>query len=255
MSALDRIITGADLRPPRILIHGGPGIGKSTFAASASRPLFVLTEDGLGTLDVPHFPLAQSFDEVMRSLAALYTEPHDFQTLVVDSLDWLEPHVWVKTCQANRWPDIEAPGYGKGYVAALTFWRQYLEGINALRLDRGMTIIQIAHSHIRRFDSPEVEPFDRYEIKLHRSASALLQEHSDVVLFAGYRISTIKSDVGFNKKVTRAVGSGERLLHTAERPSFLAKNRFSLPDTLPLSWQDFAAAMPHFTTKQDHDDE
>jgi AAA domain len=107
-----------------------------------------------------------------------------------------------------------------------------------------MAIVQIAHTDIKRFDSPESEPYDRYVIKLHTKASALLQEHSDIVLFANYRISTVKSDVGFNKKVTRALGSGERLLHTAERPAFLAKNRYALPETLPMSWAALAEAMP-----------
>ena len=208
--------------------------------------MFVLTEDGLGTLDVPHFPLARKFEDVMEALAALYSEPHDFKTVVIDSVDWLEPLIWVRTCQDNGWPSIEEPGYGKGYIAALGPWRDYLEGLNALRNERGMTVIQIAHTEIRRFDSPEHEPYDRYVIKLHARAAALLQEHSDVVLFANYRISTVKADVGFNKKVTRALGSGERVLYTAERPAFLAKNRFGLPDSLPLSWEAFAAAMPHF---------
>ena len=81
-------------------------------------------------------------------------------------------------------------------------------------------------------------------IKLHTRAAALLQEHSDVVLFANYRISTVKADVGFNKKVNRAMGSGERVIHTAERPAFLAKNRYGLPETLSLDWQTFAQAMP-----------
>mgnify|MGYP000007533672 FL=1 len=71
-----------------------------------------------------------------------------------------------------------------------------------------------------------------------------MQEHSDIVLFANYRISTVKADVGFNKKVNRAMGSGERVIHTAERPAFLAKNRYGLPETLPLDWQSFAQAMP-----------
>jgi hypothetical protein len=105
-------------------------------------------------------------------------------------------------------------------------------------------VIQLAHTDIRRFDSPEHEPYDRYVIKLHARAAALLQEHSDVVLFANYRVSTVKSDVGFNKKVTRALGSGERVLYTEERPAFLAKNRYGLPDVLPLDWPAFAAAMP-----------
>ena len=147
-------------------------------------------------------------------------------------------------CKDNGWASIEDPGYGKGYVAATDYWRQYIDGLNALRDDKGLTVIQIAHTDIKRFDSPEHEPYDRYVIKLHTRAAALLQEHSDVVLFANYRISTVKSDVGFNKKVTRALGSGERVLYTAERPAFLAKNRYGLPDVLPLDWQAFAAAMP-----------
>ena len=184
-------------------------------------PVFLLTEDGLGTLDVPHFPLARTFDEVMQALAFLYTEEHAFRTLVVDHIvDWLEPLVHSRVCKDQGWNSIEDAGYGKGYVHALDLWRQYIEGLNALRDDKGMTVIQIAHTDIKRFDSPRVPgPYDRYVIKLHTKASALLQEHSDVVLFANYRISTVKSDVGFNKKVTRALGSGERLLHTAERPA------------------------------------
>ena len=229
---------------PRILIHGVAGVGKTTFAAGAEHPVVVPTEDGLGALDVDHFPLARSFDDVMQALAALYTEPHDFRTVIVDSVDWLEPLVWKQACVENRWGSIEEPGYGKGYVAALDLWRQYLDGLNALRDERGMTVVQIAHTDIKRFDSPEHEPYDRYVIKLHARASALLQEHSDVVLFANYRISTVKSDVGFNKKVNRALGTGERVVHTAERPAFLAKNRYGLPETLPLDWQAFAAAMP-----------
>ncbi len=231
-------------KPPRILIHGVHGVGKTTFAAAAPDPVLILTEDGLGTLDVQHFPLAKTLDEVMQALASLYAEEHRFRTLVVDSVDWLEPLVWARVCQDLKLKSIEDAGYGKGYVAALDVWREYIEGLNALRDRKGMAIVQIAHTDIKRFDSPESEPYDRYVIKLHSKASALLQEHSDIVLFANYRISTVKSDVGFNKKVTRALGSGERLIHTAERPAFLAKNRYGLPDTLEMSWSALESAMP-----------
>ena len=242
--SLASLMRSTALAPPRVLMHGVAGIGKTTFASASDKPVFILTEDGLGTLGVPHFPLARSFDAVMEALAALYSEAHDFKTVVIDSLDWLEPLVWARACKNNGWASIEDAGYGKGYVAALDLWRQYLDGLNALRDERGLTIIQIAHTDIKRFDSPEHEPYDRYVIKLHARASALLQEHSDVVLFANYRISTVKSDIGFNKKVTRALGSGERLLFTAERPAFIAKNRYGLPDTLPMNWQAFYEAMP-----------
>jgi hypothetical protein len=233
------------LTPPRILLHGVAGVGKTTFAAKAREAVVVPVEDGLGTLEVDHFPLATSLADVTEALTALYSEPHEFRTVVIDSVDWLEPLIWKHVCATNKWGSIEAPGFGKGYAAALDVWREYLEALDALRTERGMTVIQIAHTDIKRFDSPEYEPYDRYVIKLHSRASALLQEHSDVVLFANYRLSTVKADVGFGKTVTRALGKGERVIHTAERPAFLAKNRYGLPDSLDLDWQAFAAAMPH----------
>ena len=244
--SLASLKTSTHLTPPAVIVHGVAGVGKTTFAADSDKAVAVCTEDGLGMLKIPHFPLARSFEEVIEALAALHSEPHEHRTLVVDSLDWLEPLIWQHACKINNWSTIEEPGYGKGYIAALDLWRQYLDWINALREDRRMMVVQLAHTDIKRFDSPEHEPYDRYVIKLHARAAALLQEHADVVMFANYRISTVKSDVGFNQKVTRALGSGERVLYTAERPAFLAKNRYGLPDVLPLDWDAFAAAMPKF---------
>ena len=113
-----------------------------------------------------------------------------------------------------------------------------------------MVVIQTAHSVIKRFDSPEHEPYDRFEIKLHAKASALVQEHSDCVLFANFRVSTTKSDVGFKKKVNRAVGAGERLMFTQERPAFLAKNRYSLPHELPMDWTTLQGHLTGTPTNQ-----
>ena len=244
--SLASLRSSTSLSPPRLLLYGVAGVGKTEFAAASPRPVILQTEDGLGRIEATTFGLLRSFDEIMEALGALYTEPHDFETLVVDSLDWLEPLVWQHTARTHNQPDIESFGYGKGYLAALDTWRSFLDGVNALRDERGMGVILIAHAEIKRFDSPETEPYDRYQPKLHRSASALVQEHVDAVLFANYRVSTLKSDVGFNKKVVRGVSGGDRLLHTAERPAFLAKNRFGLAETLPLSWPELAAGIPFY---------
>ena len=125
--------------------------------------MVVQTEDGLGTISASTFGVLRSFDAVMEALGSLYTEAHDFETLVVDSLDWLEPLVWQHTAQTHNQPDIESFGYGKGYLAALDTWRSFLDGVNALRDERGMGVILIAHAEIKRFDSPETEPYDRYQ--------------------------------------------------------------------------------------------
>jgi hypothetical protein len=238
---------GGEARPPRLLIYGVAGIGKTSLGAAAPKPVFLQTEDGLGMLDAPTFGMLRSFNEVIEALDALQTEDHDFETAVIDSLDWLEPLVWQHTAFMHNHKDIESFGYGKGYVMALDTWRIVLDRLNALRDQRNMTIIMLAHAEIKRFDSPETEPYDRYQPKLHRSASALVQEHVDAVLFANYRISTLKTDVGFNKQVVRGVGGGEaRVLHTTERPAYLAKNRFNMPETIPLSWPDLAAHLTFY---------
>ena len=246
--SLASLRSSSSLTPPRLLLYGVAGVGKTLFATSAPHSVIIQTEDGLGLINVPTFGLLRSFDEVMQAIASLYDEPHDFQTVVIDSLDWLEPLIWQHTARLHNQPNIEAFGYGKGYLAALDSWRAVLEGLNALRDERGMAVILLAHAEIRRFDSPETEPYDRYQPKLHARASALVQEHVDAVLFANYRITTLKSDAGFGKKVVRGVSGGDRLLHTTERPAFLAKNRFGLPDTLPLSWPELAAAIPFYAT-------
>lgn len=230
-------------RAPRILIYGVAGVGKSTFGAGAPKPVFIRTEDGLGTIEVDAFPVAKTFQDVIDAIAVLGEEKHDFRTVVVDSVDWLEPLVWAQTAADNGWKDIEAPGFGKGYAAALDRWKQYLDSLDTLRNDVGMNVIQIAHADIKRFDSPEHDPYDRYQIKLQTRASALIQEHSDIVGFANYRISTTKADVGFSKKVNRAVGGDARMLYVTERPAYLAKNRYQIDKSLDLSWAALEAAM------------
>jgi hypothetical protein len=255
--SLNSLMRGSVSKVPITLIHASGGVGKTTFAASAPSPVFIQTEDGLH-FDVPTFGLLRSFDDVLAAIGSLYSEPHNFQTVVIDSIDWLEPLIWAETARRNGWKDIEQPGYGKGYVAALDAWRSYIEGITALRDERGLTVVQIAHTDVKRFDSPEHEPYDRYVIKLQAKASALLVEHCDIVGFLNYRISTVKSDVGFNKKVVRAVGQGMRSLYVEERPAFVAKNRYSMPDSIdlpdvkgndPALWAAFAQHIPALSSQ------
>jgi len=225
---------------PRIMIYGVEGIGKSTFAAGAPDPIFILTEDGLGSLDVEHFPIAHSLDNVMDAIGTLYAEEHPYKTVVLDSLDWLEAIIHREMEEKHDAKDL---AYGKGAMIAAQKWREVLDGLNALRNDKKMIVILLAHNTIKRFDSPEVEPFDRYQPKLQERSSAVVREWADAVMFANYKTIVKKDDVGFNKTVARGISSGERMLFTTERPAYMAKNRYNLPDSIPLSWDAFANAI------------
>lgn len=237
---LNSIKRSTMMSAPRIMIYGVEGIGKTTFAASAPSPIFILTEDGLGSLQVDHFPIVRSFAEVMEAIGTLYSEKHSFETVVIDSLDWLEAII-VREIETKF--DAKDLAYGKGSLIAAEKWRTLLDGLDALRNERGMSVILLAHTTIKRFDSPEVEPYDRFQPKLQERSNAVVREWADAVLFANYKTIVKKADVGFNKEISRGISTGERLLFTSERPAYMAKNRYGLPETIGFSWNNFVQAI------------
>jgi hypothetical protein len=249
MQLLQSIQTGRAPMPPRILLYGTEGIGKSTCASRTPKPIFIQTEDGLGEIDCHKFPLARSFDDVLATLAELHTEQHDYQTVVIDSLDWLERMIWDLLCKNYGVSSIEKVdgGYGKGYVHAMTYWRQVVDRLALLRSDRSMMVVLVAHAKVERFEDPEEAAYDRYSPRLNKHAAALVAEWCDAVLFATRKIVTRTETGAFNRPRVKAAAvgkdGGERILRCIGGPSCIAKNRYGLPAELPLDWQSLAAGL------------
>ena len=242
MSLIGSITKGREQQPPRIMIYGSEGVGKSTFASLAPNPVFIQTEDGLSEIDTSKFPLARTFEDVVMQLQAVRDEQHEFGTLVIDSLDWLERLVWDRVCADYGVKSIEKAdgGYGKGYVHALTYWRQIVSILNDIRSKRGMAVVMIAHAAVERFEDPEHAAYDRYTPRLHKKACSLVCEWVDAVLFASRRL---RVDSTTGKSAPVGADGGERILRTNGSPACIAKNRFGLPTELPLSWAAFVEAL------------
>ena len=239
---MDNVVTEVPPRPDRILLMGTEGVGKTTWAASSVSPIFICAEDGIPlTLDsVPRFPSPSSFSDVQAAVMTLLMEKHEYKTLVIDTVDWLEPMIWSELCERNKWlddhgnPNIEKPGYGKGYVAATGEWRGFLESLETLRHKTGMEIVLLAHASIKNFANPAGEDYSRYECKLHKGAAALLKEWCDSILFAVYE------EVVTDKH--KGISTGRRVVHTERTAAWDAKNRHGLPKELPLDYQDYSEA-------------
>jgi hypothetical protein len=237
---LDKLIKGRVKQPLRLTLYGVEGIGKSTFGAGMPAPIFLGAEDGTAQLDVVRFPVPESLGDVREAIQTLTAEKHDFQTLVIDTLDWLEPLIWAHVCARDNEANIEAYGYGKGYSAALDEWRALIADLERLRRAKPMHVLFLAHSSIRSFKNPQGDDFDRYEMKLNAKAGGLIKEWCDAVLFANYETFAKKDE---KTKRVRGVDTGSRLIHTERRAAYDAKNRLGLPECLPLSWPDFDAAV------------
>lgn len=231
-------------KPPRIALYGPPGIGKTTFAAGAPEPIFILTEDGLGDLEVSHFPVCTSFEEVLECLATLGKEEHSFKTVVIDSLDALELMVWAATCKRLGVPSIETPGYGKGYIEAQTEWRNLFAYITALRDEKNLTSILIAHSAYIHVEDPEHPAYDTNALKLNKRAAAMTTEYCDVVGFASLKMFTKIDETASKEKRARAIATSDRVLRLSVSPSYTAKNRYHMPEIIPLSWEEFEKCLP-----------
>lgn len=215
--------------PPRVVVYGPPGMGKTTLANEFPEAVFIQVEDGTPSdIEINSFGLLTSYEQIVESICALYQEAHGYQTVVIDSIDKLEPLVWAATCKANNWADIEAPGYGKGYVAADAFWRLILEGFADLRRDRGMNVVMIAHSVVERFDDPRSASYSRYDIRLHKRAQALIEDDADLIVFINQDATVKEEKLGFNKTRTHAEGGIQRWLYVEGRPSLNAKNRYGM---------------------------
>lgn len=236
---------GKQQRPFKIVLTGVEGIGKSTFAASAPSVVFLDAESGSAHLDVSRFPTPQSWEDVKAAIVELTTSDHPFKTLVVDTVDHIEPLLWAhcvrRDTATSKTPlnSIEDYGYGKGYVVALDEWRVFVRLLENLIVAKAMNVILVGHVFIKNFKNPEGPDYDRYTMKLHEKAAGLLREWADDVLFANHDIAT-NTEKG--TKRTRGISSGQRFMFTTHSAAYDAKNRHNLPEQMTLDWAEFVAA-------------
>lgn len=241
MSLLASVTKGKIKKPVFVLVYGPDGVGKSSFGAASPGALFMGTEDGTSNLDVARLPAPTSFTQCLTAIEELTNANHDYKTLVIDSLDWLEPILHREMCKEFNQQNVETimGGYGKWVSVANDRWHNMIGKLKQLREVRKMNIIALAHSEIKNFQNPQTSVgYDRYQLKLNQKASAIWREAVEAVLFANYEVFTAEKNGR-----TKAYGEGARMLYTEHRPAFDAKNRYGLPFKMPLSWNDFMTAV------------
>lgn len=212
-----------------LVIYGPEGIGKSTLASKFPDPLFIDTEGSTKRLDVARTDKPTSWPILLQYIKEI-KDKHLCATLVIDSGDWAEKLCLENVCETHNVASIEDLKWGKGYVYARESFAKFLDLLTDV-MNSGINVVMTCHAFLRKFEEPdEMGAYDRYELKLSKQIAPLVKEWTDNLLFLNYKTIIITTEN--NKKKGKG---GQRVIYTAHRPAWDAKNRYDLADELPLS--------------------
>ena len=222
----------------RVGIYGTEGVGKTTFASRFPGVVFVDTEGSTKQMDVARFDPPESLDDVLNQLNYVAGAPEGIRTVVIDTVDWLEKLIFKAVCTEKDVKNIEDIGYGKGYTYAKQKMQGVLEILDLI-IRRGINVVLVCHSMIRKFEQPdEMGSYDRYMLKLNeKNIAPLVKEWVDMLLFVNYRTDIVTDE---KTKTKKATGGKKRIMYTTHSACWDAKNRFGLPDEMPFEYERIA---------------
>lgn len=219
----------------KVVIYGPEGIGKSTLASMFPDAVFIDTEGSTKELDVARYPTPASWNDIITAVEDCAAEA-PCKTLVIDTADWAEQLCVKAVCQKYGVGGIEDFGYGKGYVYLTEEFSKLLRSCDKL-IEANINVVFTAHAMMRKFEQPdEMGAYDRWEMKLTKKTAPLLKEWADMVLFCNYKTDVITDQ---NTKSKKATG-GRRVMYTSHHPCWDAKNRYSLPEQMDMSFDGIA---------------
>jgi len=222
--------------PAKTIIYGVPKIGKSSFAAQYPEPFFINIEGGLDYLPnkVRATPVLKKFDDMIAWLKHIYeNDAFTCQTLIFDSLDWIETLAQKKISEAHDNIPVSDMthkpfAYAKGYEMAAAEALKVFAWADVIYKKKGIKTVFICHSQVKNIDLPNKDPYSRHELKLYKTLSAKAFEWADLVLFADYSFHVTKDGKTSEPKPTLFAGNSA---------AFIGGGRMRLSKEMPLNYK------------------
>jgi hypothetical protein len=214
------------------VLYGPEGVGKSTFAG---RGLVLDYERGTSHLDVARVEGARDWASSLKLAEEACVSKGDWTDVTIDTVDKLEE-------QATRAVIAEGKkgqkslgdfGYGDGYEALVTKWRELLFVLESAAA-HGRTVWLVAHVQRTTVNDPTLGEYALYTGSLQKRDWNATAQWADSVLFSNYE-TVIKDG--------RQMMTGNRLLFTTKGAGFSAKHRPNIAPVLPLDYDAYAAEL------------
>ena len=225
-------------RPIIATITGDAGVGKTTWAATFPKPIFIRAEDGLQAVPLAQrpdaFPVLTSPDDLWDQLTSLIKEEHDYKTLVVDSVTQLETmfgeHIIATDPKKPSSLAQAVGGYGAGYQAVSALHGRLRKAAKMLNEKRGMHVVFIAHSDVSTVELPDQDPYSRYELRLHKKSMPHYTDNVDLIAYL--KLETFTTGDGDRKK---AISDGTRVAVCYTAAAQISKNRYGITEDIHVA--------------------
>jgi hypothetical protein len=234
-SLLDSITTRKRRRPFFGCLYGPPGVGKSTFASTLPKPIFIQAERGLDQITCDRFPIPKTLADYKRQILSLAEESHEYESIVIDTVDALDLLVQADVCKIGKVDSLEDYGGGwqKGAAKAKETWVKILDRLT--EMSERWNVLLISHATIRSINDPALgTPYDQWKMRMADKSQDIVKQNVDLLLFVNLT-RTIDKETPRSKK-GRAIVSDDRELWTSPTTGIEAKNRFGLINPMEFSW-------------------
>jgi len=231
MGLIDEVIKSPRPMPPKGIVYGAPGIGKTTLIGSCDSALIIDCEHGANNVDCSRTPYLSRWLEMQKWLTEIETGTHDYSVIGIDSVDWMLRRIEERVSGAGDGTAMSSTlakshgGYGNGAQVLRNYvYCQLLPTLDRI-VQRGIAVIMLAHASRETITDVDGVSAEKSSPDLPKGLSSPLIEWADFVA------------------VARKNRDGSRVLQFEETPAAIAKNRYGITGSVEMTWKSFSAAI------------